>query len=108
MTATMGVLGRAGEYRPRFGLWLTTEPDCQAAVRAILAEGYNFDVVLKFGSKCPSEGAVEPWRPIISAAEYMRRVDAGTLEHCPSCYLREVFICENVNLRRERPESEAR
>lgn len=101
---TMGVLGHAGEYRPRYGLWLDTSPECQNAVRGILAEGYTCDVVLKLGARCAAHGE-KPFRPIVSLEFYAENlIDGGELEtNCAGnipCYMREAFFPNALNLRR--------
>lgn len=109
-----GVLGHAGEYKPRFGLWLDTSPECQQAVKGLVAEGYDCEVVLKFGARC-AEHSELTFRPVISLRHYLKLIDAGNVDCYPAercrarelkldpvgCYLREVFFPERLNLRKE-------
>ena len=101
---TMGVLGHAGEYRPRYGLWLDTSPECKTAVQGILTEGYDCDVVLKLGARCPNHES-KPFRPVIALSLYASTLMHGAEleENChgsPACYVREVFFPNALNLRR--------
>ena len=92
-----GILGHGGEYKPRFGLWLDTSPECQNAVKGLLSEGYECDVVLKYRLRCP-EHRDQPHRPVIPLSTYAR---LWPEELCKVCYLREVFFPEQLNLRRQ-------
>lgn len=96
----MGILGYAGEYRPRYGLWLNTSADCQQAVKGILADGFDCNVVLKYGARCPDHED-QPHRPIMPLSQYWKLQQAGALEDATGCYIREVFFAENLNLRKE-------
>jgi hypothetical protein len=101
-----GVLGYSGEYKPRFGLWLNTSPECQQAIKGILSEGFDCDVVLKMGCRCAKHGN-KTFRPVISLSVYAALLmNGGDVEpDCDdnptgSCYVREVFFPEHFNLRR--------
>lgn len=96
------IFGKGGEYRPRYGLWLDTSPECQAAVRGLLSEGFDCDVVLKYGARCHVD---LPFRPVMSLSRYSVLHGAGVLPHDKEsglcgCYIREVFFPQNVALRR--------
>jgi hypothetical protein len=100
-----GILGHDGEYKPRFGLWLDTSPECSAAVKGILAEGFDCDLVLKPGFQC--ERHWTKTRPIVSLSYYdeWKERTNGCLDlfDCsaePGCYFREVYFPEKLNLRR--------
>jgi len=102
----MGVLGHEGEYKPRYGLWLNTSPECKTAVQGILAEGFTCDVVLKLGFRC-SNHQHKAFRPVIDLALYASTIMHGAdlEENCagsPQCYVREVFFPVKLNLRRRR------
>jgi len=117
---SMGVFGHGGEYRPRYGLWLDTSPECQAAVSGLLSEGFDCDVVLKFGGRCEFHGRQDlSFRPVLSLSEYRRCWTAGEVDQlldaypgnpadCTpgvnssigGCYVREVYFPSNVALRR--------
>jgi hypothetical protein len=91
----MGVLGHNGEYKPRFGLWINTTPECQEAIKGILAEGFDCDVVLKW-SASPRE--------VVSLSEYYSRWSPG--KETKTCeldgsedYIREVFFPQWVTLK---------
>lgn len=107
----MGVLGHGGEFKPRFGLWLNTSPECTAIVDAILADGYDCDVVLKYGSRCYKHAPIRSFRPVIALSEYrrLREVAPITFEVEPcdkdaigGCYVREVYFPNALNLRKRR------
>jgi hypothetical protein len=108
----MGILGMDGEYRPRYGLWIDTSSECQQAVKGLLAEGWDCDVVLNYGARCLLHIS-ESHRPVMPLSEYWRRWNAGELEDKtrsrsapewrPCCYIREVFFPEQCNLRRVQP-----
>lgn len=88
------IFGKGGEYRPRYGLWLDTSPECQAAVQGLLSEGFDCDVVLKW-ARAPRE--------VVTLSAYMARMEfAGQLEPLGFVgdYVREVFFPQNVALRR--------
>lgn len=89
-----GVLGKNGEYKPRYGLWLDDSDECQQAVKGIVAEGYNFDLVLKWGSG---------QRQRITAKDFVDRMEAaGQLEplNYEEDYVKEVYVTDPPNLRR--------
>lgn len=106
----MGVLGHGGEFKPRFGLWLNTSPECTAIVDAILADGYDCDVVLKYGSRCYKHAPIRSFRPVIALSEYRRllQIASGTFERdecrggLTGCYVREVYFPNALNLRKRR------
>jgi hypothetical protein len=93
--APWGVLGKNGQYKPRFGLWVDTSDECQQAIKGTVAEGWDFDLIVKWASG---------ERQRVSAKEYVARMEiAGQLEplnYDGPDYIREVFIPENFNLRR--------
>lgn len=108
------VLGHNGEFLPRYGLWLDTSPECQQAVKGILSEGFDCDVVLKFGARCRRH-IDKSFRPVVSLSDYAAlqlASNPATLEPEPceyhiepnglkfGCYVREVFFPERFNLRR--------
>lgn len=117
-----GLFGKGGEYRPRFGLWLNDSPECIEAVRGLLSEGFDCDVVFKFGSRCWKH-AKKSFRPVIALSDYAAiylnsKPFTGEIEACdlfewmeddgtglravlrPGCYVREVYFPERFNLRR--------
>jgi hypothetical protein len=112
----MGVFGFLSNYTPRYGLWITADPECQRAVEGFLSEGFDCDVVLKYGMRCAVH-AGEPHRPIIKLSEYKQMLEAGELEpnactppdlpNCyqaaiginfNACYIREVFFPQFVKI----------
>ena len=112
MTAYPPILGHNGEHRPRFGLWLIDSPECRHAIQGILAEGFDCDVVLKFGARCRNHSA-EPFRPAMPLSRFVEldprlvdlpgcSLDFGPLDDGTKfgCYVREVFFPEHLNLRR--------
>ena len=83
----VSVLGKGGDLVPRYGLWLDSSPECTSRLREVLAEGWDFKVVLKWGYGL---------REIIWVSEYLERLDRGTLEQ--SNWLREIFCAKNLCL----------
>lgn len=97
----MGILGHNREYKPRFGLYIDTSPECRGAIEGLLAEGYDADVCLKYGLRCSKHEHL-PHRPVMALSAYLAAWDAGELEDSDAngCYIREVFFTETLNLRR--------
>ena len=123
---TERLFGYPGNYRPRFGLWLNNSERCRHAVLGLLSEGWDCDVIFKYGSRCQRHAA-EPFRRRVMLSYYLDcAVNSpeqltGELTECdpfewmiedergnataimrPGCCVREVFFADPLNLRRRR------
>lgn len=93
--AVDGVLG-IDAYIPAYGLWITTDPRCQAAVAGLVAEGYDFKLVYKWGCRSRETRLASQYLVDVAPGglihEAERRFDIGLRAGLGGDYIREVFV----------------